>query len=583
MIKYLDKILNKQNMKKRSLGTLFLIALVIGVLAGVFSWLFRLLIGFIHNSVFLKQFMAQYDANVHTPASSWGWLIIFAPVIGGIIVVYLIKNFAPQAKGHGVPEVMNAIYHEKGDIPARVSIVKALASAITIGTGGSLGREGPIVQISAAFSSFISKVTYLSVAQRNLMIACGAGAGIAATFNAPLGGILFSIELLLVSVNSRTILPVGIATVISANVGQYLIGNEPAFMIPEILKITGHNGIYVSLLAIPLGILVGLLSLVFIKSIYFSEDLFEKYIKNEYFRHMLGMLVLGIMFYSIFVQLGHYYIQGVGYASIQDILSGIASNTGFLIFLLIAKLVATNLTIGSGGSGGVFSPSLFLGAVLGAIFGNIVIAIVPSLDLNPLVFVVAGMAAMVSGTTSAPLTAVIMVYEMTQDYAAILPVVTAVAVAYAVRRRLMDGDIYTLKLKRRGKLIPEGLISDLKSHLILDDYSSQKIKFLSNDDSVNSKYDYACIINNDNHITGVIDLKNHYIENQLEVKLLKKRRFIVIQSGATFLDAVLELQKNNGDIALISNNNSTHKDSIVGVISSTHLIKVIGNVTQTLR
>ncbi len=578
-----NKILNKSPLKHRSLFSLFLVSIVIGILAGVFSWLFRLLIGFIHNSVFLNQFVPNYDANTHTPAPYWGWLIIFAPVLGGIIVVYLIRNFAPQAKGHGVPEVMNAIYHEHGEIPAKVSIIKAFASAITIGTGGSLGREGPIVQISAAFSSFVGKITRVTVPQRNLLIACGAGAGIAATFNAPLGGILFAIELLLVTVNSRTILPVAVATVISANVGQYLIGNEPAFMIPEILKMSGKSDIYVSLLAIPLGVLVGLLAMVFIKSIYYSEDLFEKYIKNEYLRHIIGMFVLGIMFYAIFVQVGHYYVQGVGYATIQDILLGVTSNTPFLLFILIAKLLATNLTIGSGGSGGVFSPSLFLGAVLGALFGNVVTYLLPGLDLNPLVFVVAGMAAMVSGTTSAPLTAIIMVYEMTQDYAAILPVMTAVAVAYAIRRRLMEGDIYTLKLKRRGKLIPEGLVSDLKSQLILDDYSSKKIKFLSENDKIGNGDDFACITDDEGKITGVIDLKNHSFKKKLKVKKLKKRKFIIVKSGSTVLETILAFNKSNGDIALICKNKNADKDNIIGIVSSTHLIEVIGEITHTLR
>ncbi len=569
--------------KRKSLFILFLISIVIGICAGIFSWGFRLLIGFIHNAAFLKSFSMKYDANIHTLISSWGWLIIFAPVVGGFVVVYLIKNFAPQAKGHGVPEVMNAIYHEKGNIPAKVSIVKALASAITIGTGGSLGREGPIVQISAAFSSFFGKILKLSTSQRNLLIACGAGAGIAATFNAPLGGILFSIELLLVTVNSRTILPVAIATVISANVGQYLIGNEPAFMIPEILKISGTSNIYVSILSIPLGVLVGILAMVFIKSIYISEDLFEKHIKNDYIRHALGTFLLGLMIYVIMLKTNHYYVQGVGYASIQDILYGMSFSSGFLVFLLFAKLLATNLTIGSGGSGGVFSPSLFLGAVLGALFANIIDFILPSLELNPLVFVVAGMAAMVSGTTSAPLTAIVMVYEMTQDYAAILPVMSAVAVAYAIRRKLMHGDIYTLKLQRRGKLIPEGLISDLKAHLLLIDFASRNIKFLNQKDDVSSNYDFACVINDNDCVTGVIDLKNHNIENKLPIKELKQRNFVILSSQATALDAVIEFHNKNGDIALISTNNTAKKDNIIGIISSTHLIKIIGDTTDTLR
>ncbi len=570
-------------MVSRSLATLFLISVVIGILAGIFSWLFRLLIGLIHNAIFLGQLSGYYDANTHTPESYLGPLIIFAPMMGGIIVVYLIKNFAPEAKGHGVPEVMHAIYHKRGLIPAKVSIVKALASAITIGSGGSLGREGPIVQISAAFSSFIGKLTRLTVSQRNLMIACGASSGIAATFNAPLGGILFSIELLLVAINSRTILPVAISTVISANVGRYLIGNEPAFAIPETLNAFQDSNIFISLLAIPLGVLIGLLSIVFIRSIYFSEDLFDKLPVSDYLKHILGTLLLGIIFYSIYRQAGHYYVEGVGYATIQDVLMHLIRNPGFLLFLVIAKIAATSLTIGSGGSGGVFSPSLFLGAVFGALFGSIVEILLPGLGINPIVFVISGMAAMVSGTTSAPLTATIIIYEMTLDYSAVLPIMTAVSIAYAVRRYFMKGDIYTLKLNRRGQMIPEELVSDLKSHILIDDAVSTNIAFLSEQDKVSGNEDFACILDN-NKITGIVELLQLSLgEDGIPVKALRKRDFVVLRTGTTVASAVMQFHKNKSDIALVSKTGDLDKESIVGVATSTHLIRLIGEVTNTLR
>ncbi|MCW8921475.1 MAG: chloride channel protein, partial [Sedimenticola sp.] len=215
---------------------IFLLAILIGVIGGIAAWLFRLLIGFIHNFAFFGSLTAVYDANQHTLPSSWGWLIIFVPILGGMVVVWLVKNFAPEAKGHGVPEVIHAIHYNQGIIKGRVSLVKALASAITIGTGGSLGREGPIVQIGSAFSSAIGQWFGLSASQKIVLISCGASAGIAATFNAPLAGVLFSIELLLVTTNSKTLLPVAVSTVIAANVGHYLIGTDPAFTIsiPEI-------------------------------------------------------------------------------------------------------------------------------------------------------------------------------------------------------------------------------------------------------------------------------------------------------------------------------------------------------------
>lgn len=570
-------------MASRSLGVLFIIAVFIGILGGVFSWLFRLLIGTIHNLAFAGEWSVHYDANVHTAGSWLGWLIIFVPVLGGLVVVYLIKNYAPQAKGHGVPEVMNAIYHQGGNIPANVSIVKALASAITIGTGGSLGREGPIVQISAAFSSFVGKIARLPVSQRNLLIACGASSGIAATFNAPLGGILFSIELLLVSINSRTILPVAIATVVAANVGHYLIGSEPAFAMPQALIASGDSSALISLLAIPLGAAVGLLAIVFIHAIYLSEDLFDKLPVNDYVKHIIGTALLGIVFYSIFVQTGNYYVQGVGYATIQDVLYNLITSPGLLLFLLLAKIIATSLTIGSGGSGGVFSPSLFLGAISGAFFGRIVELLFPGLGIDPVIFVVAGMAAMVSGTTSAPLTAVIIVYEMTLDYGAILPIMTAVSIAYAVRRHYMKGDIYTLKLNRRGQMIPEELVADLKSHIVVDEAVSSDVAYLEAGQTPSGDEQFACIMEGDK-IVGVVEMFGACMQaHDVPLAALKKRNYIVIKSGTTVGEAVVLFNRSNSDIALVSRTGGSDRESVIGVVSSTHLIKLIGDVTRTLR
>ena len=185
-------------------------ALAIGVIAGVGAWGFRMLIGLFHNVLFLGQFSFVYDANAHTPLSPWGAGIILVPVIGALIVTWMVENFAPEAKGHGVPEVMDAIHYNQGNIRPVVAIVKSVASALCIGSGGSVGREGPIIQIGSAFGSTLGQIAKIPVNQRITLIAAGAGAGIAATFNAPLGGLVFAIELLLVSINVRTLLPVGL-------------------------------------------------------------------------------------------------------------------------------------------------------------------------------------------------------------------------------------------------------------------------------------------------------------------------------------------------------------------------------------
>ncbi|MBT5659776.1 MAG: chloride channel protein, partial [Rhodospirillaceae bacterium] len=265
------------NNEGRELGWLPIcfFAVLVGGVSGFGAWLFRLLIGLIHNFLFLGEFSLFYDANIHTPASPWGAGVILVPVVGALGVVWLVKNFAPEAKGHGVPEVMDAIYFKQGRIRPVVAVVKSLASALSIGSGGSVGREGPIIQIGAAFGSTLGQLVVMPTHQRNLLIAAGAGAGIAATFNVPLGGLVFAIELLMVSISAKTILPVAIATVTGTYFSRMLLGMSPSFDIPALQLPPVHEiSPLVLILFIPFGALIGLIAVVFTRGIYWAEDKF---------------------------------------------------------------------------------------------------------------------------------------------------------------------------------------------------------------------------------------------------------------------------------------------------------------------
>jgi len=553
-------------MAKR-LGGLFLLSIVIGLVSGVVAWLFRLLIGLIHNLAFYGQWSLDYNTNHHSAGSSWGALVIFAPVLGGLVVVWLVKNFAPEAKGHGVPEVISSIYHNEGRIRGIVSLVKALASAITIGSGGSLGREGPIVQICAAFSSAIGQRFGLPANQCIILIACGASAGIAATFNAPLAGILFAIELLLVSINSKTILPVAIATVIAANIGRILIGPQPAFNIPALHSADPISSPLLLVLYFPFGLLMGLAALLFVKGIYWAEDWFDRLPVNDYTRHVLGTLCLGIIFYCLFRLSGHYYVQGVGYATIEDILSGVLSSPWFILLLFAAKLCAICLTIGSGGSGGVFSPSLFLGAALGGGLGNVLVLMFPDIGIDPAAFALAGMAAMVAAATSAPLTAVVITYEMTLDYSVILPVMISVSIAYAVRRYFSEGDIYTLKLLRRGQLVPEGLSVDINSHLVLKEIMDRDLRFLVQGESPTSLDKTTCILA-DGQVIGIVEAIHFPVERDISLEQSTRNDFAVLSPHMTVKHALQILDDRQTDIAVISQTGGLEQEAVVGFLNA---------------
>ena len=433
--------------------------MLVGVIGGFGAVAFRGLIAFFHNLLFLGKLSLVYNANIHTLPSPWGPFVILVPVLGAAGVSFLVTHFAPEAKGHGVPEVMDAIYYNRGIIRPVVAVVKSLASALSIGSGGSVGREGPIIQIGSSFGSTLGQYIPMATWQRITLIAAGTGAGIAATFNTPIGGLLFAMEIMLHEVSVRTMVPVAISTATATYIGQVFFGVYPAFSIPELQTTSFHllNPLLIGSY-FGVGIVTGIGSAIYIHSIYFLEDIFEKKIPgNYYIRHMTGMFLVGVLIYLSMTFLGHYYIEGVGYAGIEDVLTGKLSQFKLLVLLFVLKLLVTSLTLGSGASGGIFSPALFLGAMAGAAYGLALKAIFPFLPVSPPVFALAGMAGMVCGSTGAAITALVMVFEMTLDYNAVLPLTVTVAASNGIRVILSRETIYTLKLARRGHFIPKAL------------------------------------------------------------------------------------------------------------------------------
>jgi CIC family chloride channel protein len=433
----------------------YLLIVLTGIVAGFGAVVFRDLIALFHNLLFYGQLSTTYNVLLHSLPSPFGLGIIFAPMLGAVCVVYLVKNFAPEAKGHGVPEVMDAIHYKQGKVRPVVALIKAIASSLSIGSGGSVGREGPIIQIGAAFGSTIGQWVSVANWQRITLIACGAGGGIAATFNTPFGGILFAIELMLPELSPRTLIPVIIATTIATYTSYIFLGD--ATFIPFNTSLV-MNGAQIGIL-IGLSFIFGLLSTFFIHTIYYFEDVFAL-CKNYYVRHVFGMFLVGVSVYFMLKVFGHYYIQGVGYATVLDVLTTTLTNPIFLLFLAFLKLVETSITLGSGGSGGVFSPLLFIGATFGAGCMGLVQYFYPEQHFSLALAALAGMASMVGASTGAPLTAIIMTAELTADYTIILPLMIIVAIACLIRRSIMRDTVYTLKLTRRGEMIPEALSAE---------------------------------------------------------------------------------------------------------------------------
>lgn len=440
----------------------FLLAIFVGVVAGLGAVAFRRLIGLMHNLFFYGRISFDFNALEHALPSSWGAGIILAPIVGGVIVVWLVRSFAPEANGHGVPEVMDAIYYKAGVIRPVVVLVKALASAITIGSGGSVGREGPIIQIGAAFGSSLAQWIKLPEWQRLGLIGAGAGAGIAATFNTPVGGVLFAVELMLVEISARTLVPVMLATGTATLISRLLLGNYPSFIIPaRIITQTAHMGTNNYLLFVLLGILLGGVGLLFTKTLYWTEDFLEKLLPNPYLRSFVGMGLVGVTMLLLLHFTGHYYVEGVGYATVQDVLHSTLLDPGFLLLLVLLKILSFSTTLAAGGSGGVFSPSLYVGALLGGAFALVANFIFPGMHLHLATGAALGMAGMVAASTGAAVTGAVMIFEMTNDYHIIIPLILVASVAYGLRRMITRESIYTLKLLRRGHFIPEARHSNL--------------------------------------------------------------------------------------------------------------------------
>jgi chloride channel protein, CIC family len=437
------------------LGQLSLLALSLGVVTGLGAVLFRDLIGLIHNLLFAGRALVHYDANIFTAPAPWGPVVILVPVLGAVVVTFLVSNFAPEAKGHGVPEVMDAIYYKAGIIRPVVALVKSLASAISIGSGASVGREGPIIQIGSALGSTLGQIVRMPAGQRIALVAAGAGAGIASTFNTPIGGVMFAIELMMPEVSVDTFLPVAIATGTATFVGHWFFGDSPAFQVPPLQALgVDSSALLVLVLFAALGALAGVVAAGFIRGLHLAEDAFDR-IKYRYLRHMLGMLLLGVLIYLLLRTGGQYYVDGVGYATVQAVLTGQVSTFWLLGLLCVCKALATWLSLGSGASGGIFSPSLFIGATLGGGFAALVNGAGLPIQLSVPAFAMVGMGAMVGGGTGAVMTAVTMIFEMTRDYSIVMPMIVAVAMSIGTRRMLSGETIYTLKLVRRGRAIPK--------------------------------------------------------------------------------------------------------------------------------
>lgn len=421
----------------RSYEHLYLLALagIIGLLCGLGAILLHQLIHLLQQLFWVGTHF-DLDALAHSPA----WRLALAPILGGLAVGPLIHYFAPEAGGHGVPEVIRAVAERNGLIRKRLVVVKSLASAITISSGGSAGREGPIIQIGAAIASTVGQLLRVPPRQLRILAGCGAAAGIAATFNAPIAGTLFAVEVILGEFGILQFSPIVIAAVTSTVVARGAWGNEPVFHAPAYTLVNGYE----LLLYAGLGVLCGFVSAAFKSLMSRAETRFETW---RGLPAMWKPAVGGVLTAAIGVWLPAVY--GDGYASVNAALVDRIPWT-VLGLLLVLKMAATSFTLGSGGSGGVFAPSLFIGAMAGGLLGHLAQHLHGVQSGSPGSYALVGMGGMVAGAMHAPITAMIMIFELTGTYTIILPLMTVCSISTLISSRIRKESIYTWKLARQG-------------------------------------------------------------------------------------------------------------------------------------
>ncbi|MGD0513680.1 MAG: chloride channel protein [Terriglobales bacterium] len=476
----------------------------IGLLAGLIAFVLYKLIGLFTNIFFYHRFVAEFISARHNQLGLW---VIPIPVIGGIIVGFMAKYGTSKIKGHGIPEAMEAVMMNRSRIEPRVAILKPISAAIAIGTGGPFGAEGPIIQTGGAVGSLVGQAFHTTASERKVLLACGAAAGMSATFNTPIAGVILAIELLLFEFKARSFIPLVIASTLATAVHMQLFGAGPMFQVtPMDFGIPKALPFYLLL-----GLVCGLAAVGFSKSLYWMEDQFEKLPVDELWWPAIGALGLGIIGYFV------PRVLGVGYDTIGDILN---ANLAWklLLVVMVAKDAALVISLGSGTSGGLLAPMFMSSAAMGGLFAMGVDRIVPAANLSVGAFALVAMGAVFGAASRATFTFIIFAFEITRDYNSVLPLMLVSVIADGIAMWLMPrASIMTEKLARRGLHIHQDYEADVLQQVRVSETmdpdiptlpASMKVSDLSDliarrDPSV-SRHQGMLILDSDGKLAGVI-------------------------------------------------------------------------------
>jgi len=552
------------------LGFVSLAAAVIGFTAGLIAFLLYNLIGLFTNLVFYHEWSFHFRSPEANHLGPW---VIVMPVVGGLIVGVMAKYGSDKIKGHGIPEAMEAVLKSNSRIEAKVAILKPLSAAIAIGTGGPFGAEGPIIQTGGAFGSVVGQLLSTTAAERKVLLACGAGAGMAATFNTPIAGVILAIELLLFEFRARSFIPLVIATTLATSVHLMLLGRGAMFhMLPTDFSIPGGLPYYLLL-----GVVCGFAAVGFTKLLYLVEDQFDRLPIDEFWHPAIGALGLGIIGYFV------PRVLGVGYDTISDILN---NNLAWKLLLLIAvfKSLALVISLGSGTSGGLLAPMFMASAALGGVFALGIDYVVPSAGLAPGAFALVAMGAVFGAASRATFAFIVFAFELTRDYNSVLPLMLVCVIADAIAIRFLPNSIMTEKLARRGLETHSEYETNVMKQIKVGEIMAEGVVTVSPEETVRAVADRMAsgdpqfmrhralpIVSQDGRLLGIVtqgDILRGLEENpagDLPAIEVGSRSLIVTHPDESAFDALTKMLMNNvGRLPVVDRKNP---EKMVGYIN----------------
>lgn len=565
------------NLGKGHSSILFLsgIAIFLGILGGFVAQLLMRLIGLVTNLAFYGRVSSDFISPAH---NHLGLLVVLVPVAGGLIVGLMARFGSKAIRGHGIPEAMEQVLENNSRIPARITFLKPLSAAISIGTGGPFGAEGPIISTGGALGSVLGQILSTTPAERKTLLAAGAAAGMAALFGSPISAVLLAVELLLFEFRARSLIPLSLAAATAAGMRIHFEGPAAIFALPNI----GHSSLISLLLYSVIGIMVGVASVGVTRAVYWTEDLFERLPIHWMWWPALGAIAVGVIGYFAPETLG------VGYGNISAILShNIPLQT--VAFLCGMKFISWTISLGSGTSGGTLAPLLTIGSGAGCLLGALLLIIFPSSGLDVRVAALVGMAAMFAGASRALLTSVVFAFETTLQPMGLLPLLAGSTLAYLTARILMQNSIMTERIARRGLRIPQDYDADVFSQTLVSEMMDRDFQMLSADSTIDelaeriarhepaiSVYQAWLLSNPQGKLHGIIT--RHDLMRALEkpathgltLREAGSTKLVTIYPDETMHDAVARmLTYSIGRLPVVSRDDP---ERVVGYISRTSLL-----------